>query len=128
RENPHSERVEIIIGDIRTASLPPSYDLVILNDTLAIFTRDELRAVIGNAVGALRAGGAIMILKFTLDPTGTQPPFSAIVSLRMTLSRSGTFLPTDEEVIELLRCAGCPEVETHPLRAFKRLIIARRGH
>ena len=127
RTNPHPERVEIVVGDARTTRLPPSYDLVILNDILAIFTPGELRAVIGNAVAALRAGGAIMIMKFTLDPTGTQPPFSALVSLRMTLSRRGTYLPTDEEVVGLLRWAGCPEVEMHPLRARKRVIIGRRG-
>jgi SAM-dependent methyltransferase len=125
--NPFRDRVEFIIGDARTTRLPPSYDLVILNDILAIFTPGELRSVIGNAVAALRPGGAILILKFTLDRTGTQPPFSAIVSLRMTLSRSGTYLPTDDEVVALVHGAGCAEVETHPLRAGKRLIIGRRG-
>jgi SAM-dependent methyltransferase len=126
--NPHRERVEVVVGDVRTTQLPPSYDLVILNDMLAIFTPDELRAVIANAVQALQPGGTIMILKFTLDRTGTQPPFSAFVSLRMTLSRAGTYLPTDDEVAELLRGAGCSEVETYPLRAGKRLIVGRRGN
>jgi SAM-dependent methyltransferase len=125
--NPHRERDEIVVGDVRTMTLPPSYDLVILNDMLAIFTSDELRAIIGNAVKALQPGGAIMILKFALDRTGTQPPFSAIVSLRMTLSRTGTYLPTDDEVVALLRDAGCSEVEVHPLRATKRLIVGLRG-
>ncbi len=127
-QNPHRERVEIVTGDARTTKLAPTYDLVIINDLLAIFTRDEMAAVIGNAVHALRAGGAIMLLKFQLDRTGTEPAFSAIVSLRMTLSRHGTFLPTDDEVVELLHCAGCKKIETHPLRAYKRLFIGRRGN
>jgi hypothetical protein len=126
-ENPYRERVEIVTGDARTKRLAPSYDLTIINDMLAIFTREEMTAVIRNAVQALHTGGAIMILKFSLDRTGTQPPFSAIVSLRMALSRSGTYLPTDEEVVEMMRGAGCVEIETHLLRAFKRLFIGRRG-
>jgi hypothetical protein len=125
---PHRNRVDIIVGDARTTCLQGAYDLVIVNDLLAIFTMDEQRALLRNAVEALKPGGTILVVKFTLDPTGTQPPFSAIVSLRMTLSLPGAFLPTDEQVVHMLREAGCSDVDTHPVRATKCLIVGRRGH
>lgn len=119
-------RLQIIYGDARHFQVTEAYHLIIINELLELFCADDKERILHCAAQALSTGGAIVLVKFSLEPSGTGPPSSAIFSMRMRL-KAESYLESDEEVLKMLRHLGFTNVEVKNLGGLKAVIVATSG-
>lgn len=119
-------RLQLEVGDARTAALPAEYDLVIVNELLELFPREEKLQILRRAVAALAPGGHIVVIKFTLSGDGVLPASAALFSVRMRLKTDAGYLETDDEVISMLAGCGCEHARVEDIKGFKSIVRAVR--
>ncbi|NEQ64808.1 MAG: methyltransferase domain-containing protein [Symploca sp. SIO2D2] len=128
RQKHHLEqgRMQLIVGDARTYEFKNTFDLVMINDLLHYFNRTDKELIIARAMKALAADGVLVISKFRLEPNGIEPAGSASFSLKVFLKTSVGYLPSDEEVVDILQKQGGNDIEVLSLGQLYSLIVMRR--
>ena len=126
RDHPHRDRVEFVSRDALTMDYEDVFDLVMLNNTLHFFSRDEKREVLRRAVRAIRPGCRVAVMKTRLDPDGIEPAFTSVFSLRMYAITRKAYHETDAETVALLEEAGTSELQTVRLSEGRALITGIR--
>jgi 2-polyprenyl-3-methyl-5-hydroxy-6-metoxy-1,4-benzoquinol methylase len=126
RSNPNYPRLILTAGNALTQEYEDAFDLVMMNDLLHYFAMSDKLEITRRATRALHPGGTIAISKFRLDDSAVEPPFSAVLSLRVHLNTQKGFLETDAEAIGLLREVGAHEIRIAALGELKTLITAMR--
>lgn len=112
-------------ADARSFTSLPTYDLVVINELLELYDDAGKARIVDHAVKATRIGGRVLIVKFTLQTSGTEPPAAAVFSMRMRM-KFGSHLETDAEAAQLLRRYGCSAPVTRPVGPFKTVLLAGR--
>ena len=74
-----------------------------------------IRQMFSGAQRALVPGGRVIVSDMMLDPTKTQPPFSALFSLQMLLTTEAGAVFSAAECGEWLAAAGFEDVTTNEL-------------
>ena len=124
--SPHLSRMEFIGGDALQLAFDEQFDIVLINDVLAYFNRQEKAEVMRRALRALKLGGLLVMSKHTLQDSGCTPARGALFSLTIFVTTGKGFVETDSEAAELLETIGFCDVEVLILADDRSLLTARR--
>ena len=112
------ERIDFIPGDFNTDTISGGpYDVAWLSHVLHSNTYDDCCALIAKCVGSLESGGLILIHDFILDNNKDGPEFPALFSLNMLLAGNGGRAYSQQEIFDMLACAGIRNPACHSFRA-----------
>ncbi|MDZ7711911.1 MAG: class I SAM-dependent methyltransferase [Rhodovibrio sp.] len=93
-------RVRHLSGDARELDADAAYDVVLLNELLELFEREEKRSIFQRAAAAVRPGGWLVVTKFPLTRQGTGPGRFPLFSVRMHMKFTEGYLEADDDVID----------------------------
>jgi SAM-dependent methyltransferase len=102
------ERVRIEIGDIRTMTPEPSFDIVTLYNNIYYFAVEERVGLLLRARGLLKPGGALLL---TTCCQGGTPAIEAL-NLWGASNTHGGRLPSAAEMVKQLDQAGYADIDT----------------
>ncbi|MBC3436576.1 methyltransferase domain-containing protein [Pseudomonas sp. BW16M2] len=100
-------------------------DVVMLNDCLHYFTREQVRTLIAGAAGMVEGDGALLVLSMALEDDEIHPALSADFSLHMMLNTVNGELHPTRYLIDSMASAGLT-VEQEPIGRYT-LLIGRRA-
>lgn len=119
-------RIEFVAADVRDLDYCESFDLVLLNDLLVYFTREQKVTILRRAWRALKPGGMLAMAKIQLDSDGCKPALGAMFSLNIRIATGEGYLESDDELIEHARTAGFGDTSLVMLDDDRALVLARR--
>ena len=121
------ERFSTIAGSAFTTDLGSDYDVILVPNFLHHFNRAECVDFLRKTYAALRPGGRVVIVEFVPNEDRVTPPASAGFSLVMLGSTPEGDAYTYAEYDSMLREAGFPSSEFHPLApTAQSAVIARK--
>lgn len=126
QQKPDSD-LRLLLDDARSFRTGDQYDVIIINELLELFSIGDKTAIVRQAARALSPNGCLLITKFDLDASGLSPCSAAIFSVRMRLKSEGSYLETNQQVIDLLTANGLGWVETYCIDGIKTTFKARRS-
>jgi ubiquinone/menaquinone biosynthesis C-methylase UbiE len=121
-----SPRIAFVAGDVRQLDRDQEFDLVLLNDLLVYFDRDQKIDVLRRACRALRGGGTLAMVNQKLDDDGATPRRWALFSWRIFVQTGRGHLAPDRVLEKLVREAGLASVDVIALNDERTLITAVR--
>jgi ubiquinone/menaquinone biosynthesis C-methylase UbiE len=120
-------RFETIAGDAFTTDLGANYDAVLVPNFLHHFKERDCVSFLKRAHAALRPGGSVVIVEFVPNEDRVTPPAAAGFSLVMLGSTPEGDAYTFAEYEKMLREAGFPSAEFHPLApTAQSAVLARK--
>lgn len=102
-----------------------SADVIMVNDCLHYFTREETSALLSSAAQLVNDGGALLVLSMTLDDDEVHPALSADFSLHMMVNTVHGELHPTRWITEQMVAQGF-EVVREPIGRYS-LLIGRRA-
>lgn len=99
-------------------------DVIMVNDCLHYFTREETRALLGSAAQLVNDGGSLLVLSMTLDNDEIHPALSADFSLHMMVNTVHGELHPTPWIAEQMAAQGF-EVHQQSIGRYS-LLIGRR--
>ena len=123
----YPNKLQLVIGDARNMNLNKKFDIIMINELLELFPREEKRRILKNAINTLKPNGTLIITKFSLNKSGTSPISSSIFSLRMRLKKYGAYLETNNEVVSDLNRLGAKNISIKSLNKIKVIIKCNPG-
>ncbi len=120
-----ADRVRLRPGDALAGGFGGPYDLVFTSNVVHIYSPEDNRRLLRNAVAALAPGGRLAIKDFLLDPDRTSPPGGALFAVNMLVSTAGGASYSAEEVTGWLAGLGLAVESITDLTAQSRLLVAR---
>lgn len=124
--NSNFSRMRFVAGDALDLDYDQKYDLVLMNDLLVYFSRDEKLEVLRRARRALRIGGTLAVVKQKLSKNGCTPRRWALFSLRIFITTGKGYLERDSELIDMTKAAGFDDVRAISLEDERTLVKGRR--
>ncbi|XP_021045383.1 acetylserotonin O-methyltransferase [Mus pahari] len=118
-------RVRFLSGDFFRSPLPPA-DLYILARVLHDWADAACVALLGRVRGALRPGGAVLLVESVLSPGGAGPTRTLLLSLTMLLQARGRER-TEAEYRGLAARAGFSRLRLRRPRGPYHAMMAARG-
>jgi demethylspheroidene O-methyltransferase len=125
--NPLLSRMEFVAGDALELDYEEEFDLVLMNDLLVYFDRDEKLDVLRRAHRALKVGGTLAVVKQRLENSGCSPARWALFSFRIFVTTGKGYLEQDSELVELTQEAGFVDVQSIALEDERTLLTGRRA-
>ncbi len=117
-----SHRVDTQAGDYLQSPLPEA-DVVLLANVTHQESRADAAAMVQRAAEALRPGGQVVVLDFTLEDDRSHPLTGALFAINMRLF-GDTYAEADFRV--WLADAGLEEITRHDLSDMKLVITGRK--
>ena len=105
------DRVGFVGGNYHVDPVPGTYDVVWISHILHAEGPEACLKILEKAVGALTAGGRILIHDFFLEDSMAAPLFPALFALNMLLGTASGRSYTDTQVREMLAQCGVREIE-----------------
>jgi SAM-dependent methyltransferase len=75
-----ASRLNVMVGDAMTATLPSGYDVVLLANVIHYWSPDENRTLLQRVRHATEKGAALLLADFWTDPTHTKPVQAALMA------------------------------------------------
>lgn len=107
KEHPQRDRLQFIETDAREL-IPDEqpYDLVMVNDLLHSFGREDKEKIVRNVLGIVRPNGLLVFTKFAHEERSPTRD-NAFFSLKLFANTNGTgFLESDEATLDILQRNG----------------------
>ncbi|MEJ7796713.1 MAG: methyltransferase [Nocardioides sp.] len=73
-------RVDAVVGDAMSGSLPEGYDVLLAANLLHYWSPDQVQAFLQRARASVAAGTTLLLADFWTDPTHTQPVHAALMA------------------------------------------------
>ena len=115
--------LEFIAGDYLDSDYGGPHDLVLIANVLHQEAGDRAARLIQRAAGALRTGGRLVVLDFSIDPHKEQQLVGALFAINM---RSFGDTHSEPEIRGWMEAAGLGRVERVDLSPMRWLIIGHR--
>lgn len=109
------DRVKTLPGSYHDTPFPQNMDAVIFFGVLHQESPDSIRALFTKAYLALAPGGKIYVLDMMTDHTHTQPPFSALFALNMSLTTQNGWVFADTELKAWMTETGFKNFNCSPI-------------
>ncbi|MGD9571493.1 MAG: methyltransferase [Thermoleophilia bacterium] len=108
--------IPFLAGDLRAPRFGrpegETWDAVLLANVLHDWPADAAAAIVAEAAGLLRPGGALVIYEWLLDPGRDTPAPVAMFALMMMVENEGGAAYTEDEVRAWLEAAGLERITT----------------
>ncbi|GAA3043281.1 acetylserotonin O-methyltransferase [Actinokineospora globicatena] len=114
--------VEFHEADPLTTDVPGHYDAVLLEHVLHRFTPQENKTILTRARSVVDAGATLLVLDFLLDPSDGRRLDPVLAGEYLVID--GTVVYPEDEVRSWLADTGWRWVETRPVPASPRVLIA----
>lgn len=122
------DRVEFLTGDMFTTDLGGPYDVALITNVLHHFSEDEAARLLGRVGEAIRPGGRVVIVGFTVgDQPPDRDPAPHLFSLLMLAWTHAGEVHSERAYREMLLRSGFVAPEVHSLPGLPlRVLIAER--
>jgi len=118
-----SDRIGVVAGDYYDAPLPDDMDVALFANVLHMEQPDGAARLIERAAAALRPGGQLVVVDFTLAETRTEPRLGAFFAINMRLF-GDTYTAGDFR--DWMTAAGLTDVTCTDLGPNKFVLVARK--
>jgi len=118
-----SDRVEALAGDYHQAPLPEDMDVALFANVMHQERRDGVARLIDRAAAALRPGGRVVVVDFTLEESRAEPSLGAFFAINMRLF-GDTYTPGDFR--DWMTAAGLTDVTRTDLGPNKLMIVGHK--
>jgi len=105
KDKDYFSRLHLQKGDSRDIHFNKKFDVIMINDVLHYFTKEEKKSVIKNAFNALNKGGVLALTKFSFHEDLT-PESSVFFALKNFLLTGAGYLCTDASLEITLKELG----------------------
>jgi ubiquinone/menaquinone biosynthesis C-methylase UbiE len=105
KDKDYFSRLHLLKGDSREVNFDKKFDVIMINDLLHYFSKEEKKKVLKNALNALNEGGVLALTKFSFHEDLT-PESSVFFSLKNFLLTGSGYLCTDESLEMILKELG----------------------
>lgn len=119
-----ASRIGVIIGDARSAALPPGYDVFLLANIFHYWSPDESRALLRRVRSAAAIGASLLLVDFWTDPTHTKPVEAALMAGEFAVHLRNGDVYSVEEVRGWLEDTGWRFIRHAPLAGPQSLVVA----
>ena len=106
-----TDRVKVMAADVVRASLPGSYDAVVLRGLLQVLPLDDARVALKNIAAAINPGGKLFLVGQILDNSRTSPPEAVGWNLSFINSFEAGESYTEQEHRDWLTAAELVDIE-----------------
>ncbi len=106
-----SDKMLFLEGDYLVDDIGKEYDLIFLSQIIHSNSLTDNQKLIRKCVGALNAGGRIVVQDFIIDESRTEPVQAALFSINMLVGTEAGDTYTENEVSGWLREAGLTKIE-----------------
>ena len=118
-----TDRISLVVGDFRTATLPRGFDLALLSNILHGQSAETNQQILAEVSATLEPGGELILRDVLMNEDRTDPVFGALFAVNLVLHSPAGRCYTYSEISRWLTAAGFhdPEVlePNAVLRAFK---------
>ena len=118
-----TDRISLVVGDFRTATLPRGFDLALLSNILHGQSAETNQQILTEVFTTLEPGGELILRDVLMNEDRTTPVFGALFAVNLLLHSPAGRCYTYSEVSSWLAAAGFHDLEVLEtnavLRAFK---------
>jgi SAM-dependent methyltransferase len=118
-----SDRMDALAGDYYETALPDDMDVALFANVLHQETAEGVARLMARAAAALRPGGQLVVVDFTLEETRTEPLMGTLFAINMRLF-GDTYTAGDFR--DWATAAGLTDVTRTDLGPNKFVIVARK--
>jgi SAM-dependent methyltransferase len=123
-ELPEGVRINIVEGDVFKDPFPGDYDVVIVANTIHIFSVAHNIELLRKIRAHVRPGARLLLADFWTDPSHSQPAAAALISGSFLLTSGEGQAYSEEEADGWLGQTGWQKLERKPLAGPLSLIVA----
>jgi len=115
KEQNMQQRVKTLPGSYHSTPFPQNQDAVVFFGVLHQESPENICKLFTKAYNSLNPGGKIYVLDMMTDQTRTQPPFSALFALNMSLTTTNGWVFSDSDLKTWLTQTGFKNFQCSPL-------------
>ena len=123
-ELPEGARINVVEGDVFKDSFPGDHDVIIVANTIHIFSVAHNIELMRKMRAHVRPGTRLLLADFWTDPSHSQPAAAALISGSFLLTSGEGQAYSEEEADEWLGQTGWQKLERKPLAGPLSLIVA----
>ena len=123
-ELPEGARINIVEGDVFKDPLPGDHDVLIVANTIHIFSVAHNIELFRKMRAHVQSGTRLLLADFWTDPSHSQPTAAALISGSFLLTSGEGQTYSEEEADECLGRTGWQKLERKPLAGPLSLIVA----
>jgi hypothetical protein len=123
-ELPEGARINIVEGDVFKDPLPGDHDVLIVANTIHIFSVAHNIELFRKMRAHVQSGTRLLLADFWTDPSHSQPTAAALISGSFLLTSGEGQTYSEEEADEWLGRTGWQKLERKPLAGPLSLIVA----
>ena len=123
-ELPEGARINIVEGDVFKDPLPGDHDVLIVANTIHIFSVAHNIELFRKMRAHVQSGTRLLLADFWTDPSHSQPTAAALISGSFLLTSGEGPTYSEEEADEWLGRTGWQKLERKPLAGPLSLIVA----
>lgn len=123
-ELPEGARINVVEGDVFKDSFPGDHDVIIVANTIHIFSVAHNIELMRKMRAHVRPGTRLLLADFWTDPSHSQPAAAALISGSFLLTSGEGQAYSEEEAAEWLGQTGWQKLERKPLAGPLSLIVA----
>ena len=123
-ELPEGARINIVEGDVFKDPLPGDHDVLIVANTIHIFSVAHNIELFRKMRAHVQSGTRLLLADFWTDPSHSQPTAAALISGSFLLTSGEGQTYSEEEADEWLGRTGWQKLELKPLAGPLSLIVA----
>jgi hypothetical protein len=123
-DDPHGAQVQIVEGDALFDPIPDGHDVVLLANTIHLFSPDKVQRLFQRIRASVGPGARLVMPEHWMDATHTSPMFSTLLAGTFLLLSGDASTYSVEEGSAWLAAAGWRMLEHRPLFGAISLMVA----
>jgi ubiquinone/menaquinone biosynthesis C-methylase UbiE len=121
---PEGQRIAIIEGDVFKDRLPGDHDVMLVANTIHVFSHAHNLALLKEMRAAATVGTRLLLVDLWTDPTHTVPPAAALMSGEFLVMAGEGQAYSEQEAEHWMRETGWRKLERKALAGATSLIVA----
>lgn len=117
-------RIDIVEGDVFKDSLPGDHDVMLVANTLHVFSHAHNLELLKKMRAIAPMGARLLLVDLWTDPTHSQPPAAALMSGEFLVMAGEGQAYSEQEAVHWIRETGWRELERKVLSGATSLIVA----
>lgn len=123
-DDPHGNQVQVVDGDALFDPIPTDHDVVLLANTIHLFSPDKVQRLFQRLRAAVSPGARLVMPEHWMNATHTSPMFSTLLAGTFLLLAGDTSTYSVDEAAGWLAAAGWKMLEHGPLFGAISLMVA----
>jgi ubiquinone/menaquinone biosynthesis C-methylase UbiE len=121
---PERTRIDIVEGDVFKAPLPSDHDVLLIANTIHVFSAAHNLELMRKTRATVQAGARLLLVDLWTDPAHIEPPAAALISGEFLVMAGEGQAYSEQEADEWLGQTGWRKLERKALAGPTSLIVA----